>query len=133
MAKNSIIILTSTAGKLNVTGQPIKAAGYFGYARGIHTFAWYKNNFTGRVYIEGSLATNPGACDWFPIWLESLHPYTQFPLDPNNPTGTTGDDGISSYTLQANLVWVRIRIDRSYLVNPILSNVGTIQTALLNY
>ena len=40
MAKNSIIMLVNTAGQLNVVGQPIKAAGYFGYARGIHTVAW---------------------------------------------------------------------------------------------
>jgi hypothetical protein len=133
MAKNSIIILTSTAGKLNVTGQAVKAAGYFGYARGIHTVVWYMNDFVGRVYLEGSLATNPGACDWFPIWLESLNPYVQYPLDPNNPTGTTGDSGIGSYTFQANLVWLRIRIDRSYIVHPVLADVGTIQQSLLNY
>jgi hypothetical protein len=133
MAKNSIIILTQTDGQLNVTGQAIKAAGYFGYARGIHTIAWYMQNFTGRIYVEGSLSTNPGPGDFFPIWLESQHPYTQYPLNPDYPTGVEGDTGIGSYTFQANLVWLRIRVDRTYIVNPVLSDLGAIEQALLNY
>jgi hypothetical protein len=133
MAKNSIIMLTQTDGQLNVSGQAVKAAGYFGYARGIHTICWYLDNFTGRVYVEGSLATNPGPNDWFPIWLESANPYVQYPLNPNAPTGISGDNGIGSYTFQANLVWLRIRIDRCYIINPVLADLGAIDQALLNY
>ena len=134
MAKNSIILMTSTAGQLNVTGQSVKFAGYFGMSRGIGTVCWYANNFVGRVYIQGSLATNPTDRDFFPLWLESTNPYAQYPLDPNNPTGLNGGDtGVFSYTFQANLVWVRAVVDRSYLPLPQLADVGTIQEILLNY
>jgi len=137
MAKNSIILLTSTAGQLNVTGPAVKFAGYFGYSRGIGTVSFAINNFTGRIFIEVSLATNPletpTYTDWFPIWLEGLNPYVQFPLDPNSPTGIIGDSGNYAYTFQGNLVWVRARVDRSYITLPILSDLGTVQQILLNY
>ena len=134
MAKQSLIILNSTAGQMNVTGAPFKAAGYFGYSRGVHTVCWYLDNFVGRVYIEASLATTPCDTDWFAINLAGLTPYVQYPIDPTNPTGQHGgDSGIDDYTFQANLVWLRIRIDRTYLVNPNVNFVGSIQKALLNY
>lgn len=134
MAKNSIIMLVNTAGQLNVVGQPIKAAGYFGYARGIHTVAWSLNNFVGRIYLQASLATNPTENDWFPIWLQGQNPYVQYPANPDYPTGMNGGDtGVESYTFQANLVWIRAIVDRSYLPFPQIADVGTVQQILLNY
>jgi hypothetical protein len=127
-------MLLNTAGQLNVTGQPIKAAGWYGYARGVHTVAWSYTNFVGRIYIEASLSTNPTENDWFPIWLESQHPYTQYPFDLNAPTGMHGGDtGLSAFTFQGNLVWVRARVDRSYLPLPQVTDVGLVNSILLNY
>ena len=134
MAKQSLILLTATTGQLNVTGAAFKAAGYFGYSRGIHTVCWYLQDFIGRIYVEGSLATTPTDSDWFEINLAGLTPYAQFPLDPMNPTGQYGgDSGIELYTFQCNLVWVRARVDRTYLINPNVNDVGSIQKVLLNY
>lgn len=134
MAKQSIILMTSTAGLINVTGQAVKFAGYFGMSRGIGTCCWYMNNFVGRIYIEASLATNPTEKDFFPIWLEGQHPYTQYPFDPNAPTGEFGGDtGIASFTFQANLVWIRARVDRSYIPMVQTADVGIISQILLNY
>lgn len=134
MAKQSIIILTSTTNHLNVTGSAIKAAGYYGYSLGLHTISWKLKDFIGRVFVEGSLVSNPTENDWFPIFLSGQNAYTQYPIDPDFPSGLNGgDSGVDAYTFQANLVWLRIRIDRSYLTNPNVNMVGSIENALLNY
>ena len=44
-----------------------------------------------------------------------------------------GDTGVESYTFQANLVWVRAIVDRSYLPFPQIADVGAVQQILLNY
>jgi len=134
MAKNSIILLTSSAGVLNVTGQAVKGPGYYGYSRGILTTAISIHNFVGRFYLQASLSTNPGQNDWFPLWLEGTAPYAQFPFDPNNPTGDNGGDtGNYAWTVQGNIVWLRGIVDRSYLPLPQIADVGTLQSALINY
>jgi hypothetical protein len=134
MAKVSTVMLTSTAGKLNEVGQAIKFAGYYGMSRGIGTVAVYANNLVGRVYIQGTLATNPTEKDWFPIWLEECNPFAQFPMDPNYPTGQNdGDSGVFSWTFQANLTYVRALVDRSYLQMPQMIDVGTVQQILINF
>ena len=134
MAKNSIILLGPTSGQLNVTGQAVKFAGYYGLSRGIGTVSFSLNNFVGRIYIQASLATNPSEHDFFPIWLEGENPYVQYPLDPNYPTGENGGDtGVQGYTFQGQLVWVRAVVDRSYLPMPQLMDVGTVQSILLNF
>ena len=134
MAKSSIVLLTSTAGLINITGQPVKGPGYFGYSRGILTTSISINNFIGRFYLQASLSTIPTDKDWFPLWLEGQTPYAQFPFDPNNPTGEFGGDtGNYAWTLQGNIVWIRAVVDRSYIPMVQLADVGTLQTCLLNY
>ena len=131
--KNSIVILTDSTGQLNVTGAAFKAAGYFGYTTGVTTIAYNLNDFTGRVYLEGSLASTPTESDWFTIDMGATLPYVQYPVDPFNPSGTTGDTGIFSFTFQSNIVWIRMRLDRTYLINPNVNSVGNLAVCYLNY
>ena len=91
------------------------------------------NNLTGRVYIEASLATNPKESNWFALNLSGVQPYVQYPINPMQPTGGFGDTGIDSYTFQGQFIWLRIRLDRSYLSLPNLDSVGNISTAYMNY
>ena len=133
MAKQSITLLTSTAGQLNVTSQAVKATGFYGYTSGSSTIAWYMGDLIGRVYIEASLATNPSDSDWFQIPLTNTTTYKQYPLNPLYPTGTTGDTGIDYFTFSGNFVWLRFRLDRSYLVMPNITDVGIISRVYLNY
>ena len=131
--KTAITILNDTVGQLNVIGAAFKAPGYFGYTSGTSTVCWYMNNLIGRVYIEASLATNPKDSDWFALNLSGVQPYVEYPINPANPSGTTGDTGIDSYTFQGQFIWLRIRLDRSYLNLPSVNNVGSITKAYLNY
>ena len=133
----SIILLGTTSNQLNVTGMPQRGAGYNNALGNSHTVSIAISNFTGRIYIEGSLASNPAEVDWVPIVLgNSNNPYLQFPIDPNAPSsGAQGDTGVVGYSFTGNYIWIRARVDRSYL-QPLpqnTDNVGSVVRILLNY
>ena len=79
--RQSVILLNSTEGQINVTGMPVKAAGYYGSGVNFYTFAVYLDDFSGNIYIQGSLANDPSCCngleaDWFDINLTGLTQYS---------------------------------------------------------
>lgn len=132
----SIILLNTTAGQINVTGDQQKAAGYSNSIGNSHTVSITLQDFTGRVWIEGSLATNPTDSDWFPIPLGNGVSYLQYPVNPAAPTSNdTGDTGTYVYSFSGNFIWVRARVDRSYLVPPPVDPylVGAVQRVWMNY
>lgn len=110
------IIMSSTRGMASATGEPFQANAWYGFTDGLHTVAIHTDNLMGRVYIEGSLANQPTEADWFPLWLTHT-PYVEYPRIPMNPTGTNlrGDTGVLAFSFRANLMWIRARLDRSYL------------------
>jgi hypothetical protein len=131
----SLILLNTTVGYINAVGTPQKAAGYTNSIGNSHTVSISLQNFVGRIYIEGSLASNPGPTDWFAIKFNNI-PYLQYPVDRALPTSRlTGDTGTYAYNFSGNFVWVRARVDRSYLTpvpaDPYL--VGCVQQITLNY
>ncbi len=131
----SVILLSTTNDQINVTGQKQKGAGYNNTIGNNHTVSISLSNFTGRIYIQGSLARDPGELDWFDIPIGTTAPYVQYPLDPAYPTGQTGDTGNYAYSFSGNYVWVRAKVDRTYLVPPPSNSylVGEVLQILLNY
>jgi hypothetical protein len=132
----SITLLDSTTTELNVTGQKQKGAGYNNTVGCNHTVSIATINMKGRVFIEGSLSTDPTYIDWFPIQLLPGQDFIQFPLNPNNPTGSSGGDStVVAYNFSGNYIWIRARLDRNYLI-PYPADpqfVGAIKYILLNY
>jgi len=148
----SVTLLGTTNNQINVIGIKQKGAGYNNMVGNNHTVSINLDNFTGRIYIQGSLATDPNAdSDWFNIPIGNGTPYVQFPLDPALPTGfdpallqwptnqypniTQGDTGIFAYSFSGNYVWLRAVVDRKYLVPPPTDAyfVGSVNQILLNY
>ena len=122
MARKTITLLENTGTNLDVIGSPVPGDSYYGYTDGVHTVAIYGTNFTGRVKIQGTLATNPTDDDWFDILLSGL-PYKDY----NSYTGVEG------FTFVANLVFIRATVDRTSLgvTNP--TTAGYIEKIYLNY
>jgi len=120
--------------QLNYTGDSIRADAFYGNTDGLHTISVHYNDFVGRLYIEGTLVSNPNDDDWFPIYLTSGSTYKQYPMNSNAPTGIVGDTGVDGFTFRANVMFVRARVSRSYLgataYNP--SQHGKIDKILLN-
>jgi hypothetical protein len=133
---DSLVLLPTTGNQLNVTGTRVKGAGYTNFGGATHTVQVTVNNFVGRIFIEASLATEPAESDWFAVSLESDQAFVQYPRDPTRPTGLMqGDTGTRAWDFVGNYVWVRARLDRTYLSpqpqDPNL--VGSVDQILLNY
>lgn len=132
----SVTLLDSTTTEINVTGSKQKGAGFSNTIGCNHTVSISVANFIGRVFIEGSLASEPSEHDWFPIKLRNNLDYIQFPLNPNSPTGSNnGDSGVYAYNFSGNYVWLRARVNRDYL-RPYPQDtlyIGAVRYILLNY
>ena len=59
MAKVSVQMLGDTQIELDVTGDKIRADGFFGQKDGLHSVSWSLEDFTGRIFLEASLETDP--------------------------------------------------------------------------
>lgn len=138
MSKQSVVLLGDTFIELNVTGDAVRADAWFGLRDGIHTVTFHLENFTGRIFIEASLASDPQEDDWFAVFLNGAKPYMQYPLKPLEPTGITGDTFVDAFTFQGNFLWLRARVDRSFVV-PVpttdseKSLLGSVRKILLNH
>ena len=75
--------------------------GYYGYTDGFHTAAVFFQDvgdpFDGTITMQGTLATSPGADDWFDIEGAS------FTLNDSTPIGYT-----KNFT--GNFVWIRAKV-----------------------
>lgn len=119
-------------------GDPVRAAGWYGLPEGLHTVAIYTRNFTGRVFIEGSLSMDPNCCDWFPIKLSQCQ-YIEYPKNPlaiQSPYD--GDTMVDGYTFRSNVLWLRARVWRSYfLTNPLnpseIDTLGSISKIVVGF
>ena len=137
MSATSITILTNQT-ELSYSSDKVKADGYYGQTDGVHTISASVVNFQGRIHLEGSLASEPTDADWFPIYLTSGNSFRQYPINPNVPTGSNslGDTVTEAWTFRANILWLRVRVDRSHLTpapaiyDPSLH--GTVNKILLN-
>jgi len=132
----SVTLLGSTTTQINVVGIQQKGAGYSNTIGCNHTVSISVVNFIGRIYIQGSLASQPGPADWFAIPLVGETPFVQFPLNPQAPSGQGGGDTeVVVYSFSGNYIWIRAVLDRSYLIPPPTDPylVGAVRQILLNY
>lgn len=132
----SVTLLDSTTTEINVIGPKQKGAGYSSTIGCNHTVSMSVVNFTGRIYIEGSLSSDPTEQDWFPIRLLNEPDYVEFPRNIQAPTGASnGDTSVLAFSFSGNYIWIRARVDRNYLV-PFPQDaeyVGAVRYILLNY
>ncbi|SVD38530.1 uncharacterized protein METZ01_LOCUS391384, partial [marine metagenome] len=65
--KTTTLLPLSGASELDVTGEAVPGDSYYGYTDGVHTVAVYGNTLSGRISIQGTLATTPADADFFNI------------------------------------------------------------------
>jgi hypothetical protein len=134
MSQISYTLLTHSP-ELSYSGNPVRVDVFGGNTQNLHTVSSSANNFIGRIYIEGTIATSPTENDWFPIYLTSGTSYRQYPVNSTIPTGNNqGDTRTEGFTFRANLLYIRARIDRSYLNATSYDQTihGSINSILLN-
>lgn len=109
-------LMPNMSGKINFVCNPVKSIGYYSHKTNkksqsisIHTL-----NFVGRFILEGSLKLNPlNDSDWFIIPLKDNLPYIEY-----NDYSYMNQNVIRKnnvYTFFGNYVWLRAKLDRSYL------------------
>jgi hypothetical protein len=131
----SIILLSNTQGKFEITGDACRVDQWLPHNGGWYTMSITVDNFQGRVWLEASLSTTPQEGDWFPIWLQSKQPFLSYPLNPHQQTGMSGgDSNTTAYRFQANILWIRARLDRSHLTQPSigLESLGVIKQIIVS-
>lgn len=137
MSKQSVQMLGDTAIALEAVGEKIRADGFFGQKDGLHSVAWSLEDFTGRIFLEASLETDPQENDWFPIHLDGSKIFIEYPLISTSPSGKRGDTLVDAFTFQGNFLWLRVKMDKTF-VRPIAvtdtekSFLGSIKKVLLN-
>lgn len=133
-------MMSDTSNKVNVIGDKIRAASYFGRNNGLHTISVTYSNFVGEFKIQATLSLTPTENDWFDINLQSknadIGTSIRFPLDPANPTGRNGDSGIMAFTFLGQFTYLRAVLNRDYLgtITPLaIPALGQINKVLLAF
>ena len=109
-------------GNLNQTGPATRADGYYGFADGMHTVAFYLKNFKGNLYIEATLSDEPRESDWFPIGIGANTTFYQV---------ETPETRVETFNIVGNFVYLRAKIQRSHLGQP-ASALGTCERVVLS-
>jgi hypothetical protein len=123
MARKTTTLLPLTgATELDTVGSAVPGDSYYGYTDGVHTVAVYGDNLSGRITIQGTLATTPTEDDWFDILLQGL-PYKDY----------TAFTGVEGFTFVANLVYLRAKLNRTALGITDFTTAGTVGKIYLNY
>lgn len=128
----------------NEQTEPMASGGYYGSTTGLHTISFTLREFTGRIYVLATLASNPTEQDWFPIkFQESCKYYLEFTdMDVYNPSTAQinrerGTTGTFAETLTGNFTYIKVGIDRDYIsTNPDdiqKSMVGNLEQLLINF
>ena len=80
MLHKSLVLLPNMSGKVNYEGRPVKAVGYYKSEtnKRLNTISFNTKNFTGRIYIYGTLSLDPQENDWAPIKLTNETDYIEF-------------------------------------------------------
>jgi hypothetical protein len=123
---------------ITITGDPVRAAGWYGPNNGLHSITINVQNFTGRVSIQAALTPAPQDSDWFSI-LPNAAPYIQYPQRTYVVTSpSTGETSNYQFTFAANVMFVRAIIDRSYFIPaqsmpPYIGSFGLVDSIVMKY
>ena len=121
MSRQSVLML-GTESELDYTGDSVRGDGFYGFSDGIHTVQITVTDYIGRIYIQGTLASDPVEADWFNIKVNGNDDYITY--------GVGAGTGVTS-TFQGNMVYLRAKVERSHL-GLIITQVGTLSKILLN-
>jgi len=119
MTTNSETILTANTHPGDstietVTGDKFKGDGYYGRSDGLHTIQINLSGFLGDVQLQGTLAVDPTADDWFTVRLGSGQTIDTTGKIFNAITSkleyTANETSSKTYNFTGNYVWIRAKI-----------------------
>lgn len=118
--RNSNMLIAD--GNLDQSGPATRADGYYGFADGMHTIAFYLKEFKGNLILEATLSDAPRESDWFPVGIGASTTFYQV---------ETPESRVESFNIVGNFVYLRAKIQRSHLGLP-ASALGTCEKVVLS-
>lgn len=115
MLKTTLTLLPNCSGKISYEGEPVKAVGYYSQDtnKRLNTISIHTINFTGRIYLYGSIKTNPvDDTDWALIPIGENTDYIEFDNIKNTARVIKENKFVN---IKGNYVWFKAKMDRSYL------------------
>lgn len=116
-------LLPNTSRYINLTGDKVLAGGYSSsISNGLHTLiiATGMKGAVGKIFLQGTLEKDPQENDWFNIPFNNGEESVEFPIykDPEDKNSEILSNGkVYSYRFDCLPVWVRVKIDRTYIEN----------------
>ena len=96
------------------TGEKYKGDGYYGRSDGLHTIQINLSGFLGDIEMQGTLAVDPTADDWFTVTLGSGQTIDTTGKIVSATTSkleyTDNETSSKTYNLTGNYVWIRIYV-----------------------
>jgi hypothetical protein len=97
-----------------VTGEKYKGDGYYSRSDGFHTIQINLSGFLGDIEMQGTLAVDPTADDWFTVILGSGQTIDTTGKIVSATTSkleyTANETSSKTYNLTGNYVWVRVYV-----------------------
>lgn len=102
--------------EITITGEPVRAAGWYGHTNGLHTVSISVQNFIGRISVQAAVTTVPSDSDWFSMLPEGVA-FIQYPQNGYVVMSpATGQTSTYGFSFTSNIVWMRAIMDRSYFL-----------------
>lgn len=112
--QNTLTILHDTSEQWNVTGEPARADGWYGFGDNLITLVIHTANLRGRVIFEGSIANDPQEDDWYNLMVGGKE-YIEYPSSlTENLSVNGGESSTKAFNVKTNSSWIRARLDRTY-------------------
>lgn len=113
MLHKNLILLPNSSGKVNFEGKPVKAIGYYSSDtnKRMNTISFFTKNFTGRIYIYGTLSLDPTEEDWSPIKLSDETDYLEF----DNYGKPYPEIENFYFNVYGSYTFLKAKMDRTYL------------------
>ena len=95
-------------------GEKFKGDGYYGRSDGLHTVQVNLTGFLGDIELQGTLAVDPTADDWFNVRLgsgQTIDTTGKFVSSSTSKIEYTANETSSkTYNFTGNYVWIRTKI-----------------------
>jgi hypothetical protein len=132
MSRKSVVVMSSMPETINFLGAPVRVDNKYTSSEYLTSVSITTRAFAGRVTLLASIMTNPTEGDWFVVPLTDAG-YIEYPT----PGHTNRDSSTRGFTFKGRYVWVRIKIDRDYLLAPTatpiqIATYGAVDRVLLN-
>ena len=114
MIHKNLTLLENCSGKVSYEGKPVKAIGYYSTQtnKRLNTVSIHTINFTGRIYIYGTLKLNPTDEDWVVIPIgKDGEEYLEF---DHYPVLNACRDNVY-VNIKGGWTYLKAKMDREYL------------------